>query len=117
MTFYVPKEIKESLQGKTAYFNLSGDSLRIATQLTTNSYTDIYYFPNYSEFPDYYYTTTAYNTSAYSYIANDYTSEIVASPKFDSLCVSALVIAIFVVFIINVITSFVKRGGVLGGLL
>lgn len=115
MTFYVPKEIQESLQGKTAYFSLSGDSLRIATQLTTNSYTDIYYFPNYSEFPDYYYTVTAYNTS--SYIANDYTSEIVASPKFDSLCVSALVIAIFVVFIINAITSFVKTGGVLGGLL
>lgn len=117
MKLYLTKDCIDWLGDNQAYFRLSGETLYVYKEnpVFDRQVYNCYVYPNYSEFPDFCYIGQTYSTN--QVVSADFTNEFIARPDNYKICSVLFVIVIFAIFLINIITSFVRRGGVLGGLL
>lgn len=96
-----------------------------------NNYIDLYNEPIlHNNTYDYYRIYTNYdyflyskNSATYSNYQTQYTTELKITDNpcyrkdFAQICIILFIIVFFAIFLLNIITSSVKRGGVLGGLI
>ena len=57
------------------------------------------------------------NYNTYTFQEYPCTSDICYRNDFDSICIIVFICCIFFVFLCNIVTSLIRRGGALGGLL
>ena len=62
-------------------------------------------------------TRTFGNYNTYTFQEYPVTSDICYRNDFDSICIIVFICCIFFVFLCNIVTSLIRRGGALGGLL
>lgn len=62
-------------------------------------------------------TRTFGNYNTYTFQEYPCTSDICYRNDFDSICIIVFICCIFFVFLCNIVTSLIRRGGALGGLL
>lgn len=117
MKLYLTKDCISWLGDNQAYFRLSGDTLFVYKEnpVSDRQVYTCYVYPNYTDLPDFCYIGQTYSTN--QVVSTEYTNEFIARPDNYKICSVLFVIVIFAIFLVNIITSFVKRGGVLSGLL
>lgn len=117
MKLYLTKDCISWLGDNQAYFRLSGETLYVYREnpVFDRQVYNCYVYPNYTDFPDFCYLSQTYSTS--QVVSADFTNEFIARPDNFKICSVLFVIVFFAIFLVNIITSFVRRGGVLSGLL
>lgn len=111
--------VNEDIPSEYQYFDFQRDYFDIYNKQSFNNETTTVYRVYYSISPNTYYTYektfNQYNTS--SYIPYERTSDICYRSDFPQICNVVFIFCLFFVFLINIITSFFKKGGVFSGLL
>lgn len=83
---------------------------------TTYTYYRIYLYDNLFEYTQNTTITSSYYTSTVLHDV-DVSNNICYRRDFSNICVITFIFVFFAVFLLNLITSIIRKGGVLGGLL
>ena len=113
---YVPEEIPEEFQYMgnitSTYFDLYDKS---NIQGTSGTYYRIYYAFEPDYWQSYSYQSSQYTSTNYQTIER--TDSFLARPDNYKIITCGFCIIFLIIFLINIMTSIIKKGGVLGGLL
>lgn len=113
---YVPEEIPEQY----SYIgNITNSYFDLYDKSNIQGSSGVYYRVYYSFEPDYWQAYEYQNSSYYStnYQQIERTDSILARPDNYKIATTGFCIIFLLIFLINVVTSLIKKGGILGGLL
>lgn len=101
------------------YAVFSNDYVTLYNQPSAANETLDYYRIYYKVSPGTYITGTQYFNSYNTTYFVDYpvSNSVWDRPDLDKILLCVLILAVFGVFLINLVTSIIKKGGILGGLL
>lgn len=101
------------------YAQISGDYITLFNKPSASNETLDYYRIYFKVSPGFYVqgsqTFGNYNTT--SFIDVDVSNSVWDRPDIDGILTSVFILAFLGVFLINLVTSIIKKGGILGGLL